>query len=265
MQEQDKLDIIKDILFTDDREYAERISKRLNLLEKKIEEKKQLSSLVNPLIDEKLQGYTKSIPSNLGPVITKALEKEINKSKEQVADMLYPIIGKMIKKYIAQEMKLLSEKITSSFKKKPKSWFRRTKNEEFIVNNLSTTAIEQVLLIDKESGILSASYCKTKTIDEEMIAGMMTAIKNFVEDAFDQRNQNLELIEYELYNIHIQSFTKHYVAVVISGNYTLKSKNKVQDVIFDFYEKFTKKNLKSVVNTEEIEKDLRLSFENESI
>ena len=134
-----------------------------------------------------------------------------------------------------------------------------------------------MLLIEKDSGILKASFAKSRAMDEEMVSGMLTAIKSFVEDAFSQRDQNLELIEYELYQIHLQSFATHYMAVVISGNYGLTSKNRLQDIIFDFYNSFMAMNLDLVFETNnsensivpveksKVEKELRKYFGNAKI
>ncbi|MGB5371908.1 MAG: cell envelope biogenesis protein OmpA, partial [Flavobacteriaceae bacterium] len=96
--------------------------------------------------------------------------------------------------------------------------------------------------------------------------------------AYHLKNQKLELIQYELYNIHLQSFVTHYVAVVISGDYQLKSKNKLQDIIFDFYYNFMAMNLDLVFHSKDspdkgvrtidkalLEKELAISFGNAKI
>jgi len=176
----------------------------------------------------------------------------------------------MVKKYVAQEIKVLSEKINSQlgfkgFKRKMRSWFGGVKEEELILSELSSPKIEQVLLIEKETGLLTASYSQTQAIDEEMISGMLTAIKSFVEDAFGQKNQDLELIEYELYQVHLQSFVTYYIAVVISGNYTVQSKNKVQNLIFNFFEKFMKMKKNKELSAEKIREELAQNFENANI
>ena len=262
MNEKDKIEILKDILFTDDREFEERISKRVTLLERTLNERKKLSKKVDPIIENQLEEFTNSIPQTLGPTITATLKEEIKNHKDEVVDALYPVLGKMVKKYVAQEMKLLSEKIDNRlgflkrWKIKIRSFFTGEKENQLLMNELSSAKIEQVLLIEKDSGILKASYTKSKTIDEEMISGMFTAIKSFVEDAFVQRGQELELIEYENYQIHLQSFATHYIAVVISGNYSLGSKNKLQDLIFDFYNRFMGMNLDLVFETKNAEKQI---------
>ena len=267
MTEKDKIEILKDILFTDDREFEEKIKRRIEIIEETVNDKTKLSTKVDPIIKEQLSEFTKNIPNTLGPVITETLKKEIENSKDQVVDALFPILGKMIKKYIAQELKIISDKINKrlSFKSKVKSTFGMSNEKDTILQELSEVKIEQVFLIDKNSGILTASYSETETIDEEMISGMLTAIKSFVEDAFGQKNQNLELIEYELYQIHLQSFSTHYIAVVLSGNYTIQSKDKVQDIIFNFYENFVKMKDDNEGEQQQINKELAQNFGNASI
>jgi hypothetical protein len=80
---------------------------------------------------------------------------------------------------------------------------------------MNQTSVEQIFVIEKGSGLIISSVSKQESIDEDMIAGMLTAIKSFVEDAFKRDLQSLELIQYELFEIHIQNFTSYYFAVVI--------------------------------------------------
>jgi len=93
-----------------------------------------------------------------------------------------------------------------------------------------------MFVIEKDSGILISDYSPLSedTVDKEMVAGMLTAIKSFVEDAFQGGDQNLEMIEYELYTIHIQNFYSYYIAAVVSGAYTYMFKEVLEDQIIDF-------------------------------
>lgn len=277
MTEADKLSILKDLLLTDDRAYAESIHTKIKVLEDLIHKQEKLSGKVNPIIDEKILEFTKRIPETLGPTITATLAEQIKNSKDQVVEALYPIMGKMIKKYISQEISLLTERINkqledsfsaNSWKRKFKSWFGGVKEEELLLSQLSAISqVEQVLVIEKNSGMLIGQYAKTETIDRDMISGMLTAIKSFVEDAFNEKSQNLELIEYELYHIHIQSFVSFYVAVAISGEYNLIFKNKIQDIIFNFTDNFLNlfDNLEEIKD-EDITNELEFYFNtNESL
>jgi flagellar motor component MotA len=78
-------------------------------------------------------------------------------------------------------------------------------------------------------------------MDKDMISGMLTAIKSFVEDAFSGGAQNLEAIEYELYTIHIQNFFSYYIAVVVSGNYSRTFESDLENELLELSKKLTSK------------------------
>ena len=243
MNQDEKLSLIKDILLTDEREFTSSIEKKITLLEKTINEEKQLSTKVDPIIDKKLKVFIEEIPETLGPTITKALKEEIKNSKDAVVEALFPIIGKMIKRYVQHEMKLLSERInvqvnnTFSFKwffRKAKSKTTGVSESDLMIQEQTNATIEQVIVIEKGSGLLLAEFSKNKMADEDMIAGMLTAIKSFVEDAFKKENQDLQYIEYDHYHVHLQNFSSYYIAVVISGAYNVIFKDKLEDKILNF-------------------------------
>jgi len=268
MEKKDKLKLLKDILLTEDRVFAQTITKKIEKLNSVLNTKDQLSEKVDPIIKDQLDDFVKEIPKTLGPTITKTLKEEIKNSKDAVVEALYPIMGKMIKKYIQNEIKMLSERINkqvqSSFsfknwKRKFKSKVTGVSEEEIILSNLIKPEIEQIFIIEKDSGILSGSYSKKETIDKDLISGMLTAIKSFVEDAFSAGNQDLESIEYELYNIHIQNFHAYYIALVISGAYNQTYKNKLENKLLNFSEHLAKDH----VDQQDLSKELEIYFKNE--
>ncbi len=245
MDGQDKLKILKELLLTEEKEFTDSLAEKVEQLTKIVYQKKELSHKVDPIIDDKLDDFVKEIPKTLGPTITETLKEEIKNSQDAVVEALFPIIGKMIKKYIAQEMRLLSENISRSTRKafSFRNWFRKTAAKaqgitegDLIISDYNKPRLVQMFVIEKHSGILIADYSplSENTIDKEMVAGMLTAIKSFVEDAFEGGDQNLELIEYELFTIHIQNFYSYFVAAVISGAYTIMFKEVLEDQIIDF-------------------------------
>lgn len=238
MAEEDRLQLLRDILLIDDREVAHAINQRIDTLSETLEKRENLTEKINPIIEERLNVFVSEIPTSLGPVITQTLKEEIENSKEQVVEALYPIMGKMIKRYIQNEIKLLSETLNkkvndtfsiSSMKRKIKAKFTGVKESDLLLTELDAPNINEVFIIQKGSGILLGNYSKSATVDKDMISGMLTAIKSFVEDAFEGGNQNLEAIEYELYTIHIQNFHTFYIAVVISGTYSRNFENKLEN------------------------------------
>ena len=238
MVKEDKLQLLRDILLIDDREVARAIHNRIETIAETLEQREKLSKRIDPIIEARLKVFVSEIPLSLGPVITETLKTQIENSREQVVEALYPIIGKMIKRYIQNEIKLLSEKMNKtvndtfslgSIKRKIQARFSGVKESDLILSELDAPMINEVFIIQKGSGILLGNLSKLATVDKDMISGMLTAIKSFVEDAFEGGGQNLEAIEYELYTIQIQNFHSYYAAVVISGSYTRSFESKVED------------------------------------
>lgn len=269
MTQEEKLKILKDILLTDEHEYVKTIQKKLETLEEVINEQKKLALHVSPIIEEKLEEFIEEIPKTLGPTITETLKTEITNSKDEVVEALYPIMGKMIKKYIQNEMRLLSERInekmskTFSFKRFFKSKITGTKESDLILQELVNPTIEQLMVIEKGSGLLISEYSITQHIEEDVVAAMLTAIKSFVEDAFDKENQNLNYIEYDTYHVHIQNFSSYYIAVIISGTFNVIFKNKLEDNLLNFAQNHINKT--DLTNKSAFDKKLKAYFKNENI
>lgn len=269
MTQEEKLKILRDILLTDEHKYVESIHKKLESLEEVIKEQKKLSQHVDPIIDEKLEEFVEEIPKTLGPTITETLKTEIANSKDEVVEALYPIMGKMIKKYIQNEMRLLSERInqkmtkTFSFRRFFKSKTTGVKESDLVLQELSQPTIEQLMVIEKGSGLLIADYSFTKHIEEDVVAAMLTAIKSFVEDAFETQSQDLNYIEYDTYHIHVQNFSSYYIAVVISGAYNVIFKNKLENKLLDFAQHHINKT--DLKNKSAFDNKLKAYFKNENI
>ena len=119
------------------------------------------------------------------------------------------------------------------------------------------------MVIEQGSGIVISEYSKTQNIDQDTVAGMLTAIKSFVEDAFQAETQNLEYIEYENYHIHLQNFSNYYIAVVISGAFTAIFRNKLEDKLLDFAQNVINKT--DLENSSILETKLKAQFEHEII
>lgn len=222
MTDSEKLIKLKELLLNEDRVFAENILDKLDSHNDTDNTFKKRSEKVNPIIDKKMDAFVEEIFTKLGPVIPEALTK----SQDKVVEALFLIIGKMMKKHIQKEIKALSDSINSqvqttfsikTWQRKFKALFTGFSEKEIILSEMNQTSVEQIFVIEKGSGLIISSVSKQESIDEDMIAGMLTAIKSFVEDAFKRDQQSLELIQYELFEIHIQNFTSYYFAVVIFG------------------------------------------------
>ena len=268
MEKNERLELLKKILLTDEKEVTQSLASEIERLKAILDAPQELAQKIDPLIEQKINNFTKD---KLSPLVVTSLKAEIKNSQEAVVEALFPIIGKMIKKYIASEINLLNERINAqiakafSFKNFFKSAFRKKEVANEIIVNAIKPELLEILVIEKESGILIAKHSKEDQnfIDEDMIAGMLTAIKCFVEDAFKTDAQNLETINYELYTLHIQNFYNYYITAVVTGPYNATTKDLLETKILDFAQNGVSKD--DINNSEIFTQRLKAYFTNEII
>lgn len=268
MEQNERLELLKKILLTDEKEITDSLALEVERLKTTLDVPENLAAKISPLVDKKINDFSNG---TLAPLVVASLKSEIANSQDAVIEALFPIIGKMIKKYIAHEMKLLNESLNQkienafSFKNIFKSKFGKKDIANEIIMKATKPELLQILVIEKKSGILMASHSRDEqdTMDKDMIAGMLTAIKSFVEDAFKTDEQTLETITYELYTLHIQNFHNYYITAVVSGPYNTTTKDILEDKILDFAQNGISKE--DINDSGVFTKRLKAYFTNETI
>ncbi len=261
---------LRHILLAQDLEERQELSEKLQQLDKSLNSREDIEARISPVLDDQLGYLQQNFPLLFGAAVTESIKTQIRESQDEMVEALYPIIGKMIKKYIVKEMELLSERIDQQIANtfswegwliRVKSWFGGVSQGEIIASQLIEPQIEEIFVIQQDSGLLLGSFSKNKTIDQDMIAGMLTAIKSFVGDAFSQGQQDLELIEYETYKLFLKNFKSFYIVAVVSGSMNKAFQNKLDDTILDFADKSLNKGNKSL-SEEKVKGYLKEYFEN---
>ena len=146
--------------------------------------------------------------------------KVLHNSKDQVVDMLGPHVGKLIRKFIRSEMERVSENISQKRKAIFSLDFLR-KNKKHAANG----QLEQVFIIHKHSGLVIGEYGNEDTLEPDMIASMLTAIKSFVQSAFGDGESDLESLEYGNFTIFLFNFEQFYFALITEGMITKETKS----------------------------------------
>jgi hypothetical protein len=248
MSDQLMMKKLRDILLAEDREELERLRQTL-------EDPDQLSEKVGPIIEERMEFMRNNFPGEYRIVVDKLIEQKLEASKDELLEIIYPTLGQMIKKYVQHQIQLLKESIEEQLRNTFQRGiigriryalfgFRADKMSEEIVSNLDGPTIEEIFVIEHHSGILLGSASRQNTIDLDMIAGMLTAIRSFVEDAFRRGEQQLESVRYETFTIMLENFHNYYIAAAVSGPMSEKERGQLSDELMKFAEKELKMNLK---------------------
>lgn len=223
----DVLKKLKEILLEEDRKTQEKITQKVDDLQSNIDELRN---------------------ENLKPVIEKTVRTELKESKDALIEAIYPLIGKLIRKFVQVEFEKLSENVdkqldrtfsVQNIKKQLIALWEGISHKDLIIKELIPPVVEEIFVIDQESGILHGKYSHNNTIDQDVIAGMLTAIKSFIEDAFQQKTGSLDMIEYGTFKIIIQNSYKFYLTAIVSGSVNTKYKTQ----LLDYLELFAEQNL----------------------
>ena len=236
IKDEELLGRLKDILLWDDRKELEEIKQILNT-------RADLAQRVSPIIEEHLEHLKLTFSDDYKEIVNKLIETKLKNSQEEIVNSLYPSLGRMIKKYINHQLQLLKENIDTSvkstfsgagIKRRFKSIFTGVDESELIISTANQYTIQEIFLIERDSGLLMGSASLHTTFDQDVVAGMLTAIKAFVEDAFKKEKQELEFIEYGNYKIVIQTFFSYYMAAAIDGSMSTSEKFSVEESMHDF-------------------------------
>ncbi|HAA10730.1 MAG TPA: cell envelope biogenesis protein OmpA [Cytophagales bacterium] len=245
--EAQKLDELKKALFHEELEKQQALIQKIDSLSKDLaEERKKNQGKQDPFVEEVVDRVAEVMPERLGPSITETLKVQIRESRHEVVDALYPILGKLIRKYVQQEIQTLSERLDEQMEKMF-SWenlweYIRVqllgfKPSVVALRKATEPEIQEIFVIEKDSGLLIGSYSRESTVDQDLISGMLTAIKAFLEDAFSKQAEEVEVIQYESYRIQIRTFQRFYIAVVFTGIFTHEFQKKIDLLIEQFLEK----------------------------
>jgi len=191
----------------------------------------------------------------------------IQQSKEEVIDVLGPVMGKMMKKFITNEINRLKE----SIEKRSKAIFsfefikQSIKNKvagvspgEAAISEAAGSNLLQIFVIEKKSGLLIGEYSPENILEPDLVAGMLSAIKSFVESAFGEENSELESLEYSSYKILMYNFNRFYFACVMEGFVDAETRSSLQDDLLNV----TDRKLGSI-SLKEINDELKATVEQE--
>lgn len=246
----------------------------LEILSPEIAEIKSSVDQINAEVKNKdnfsvhLQNSKSTFLEMLGPELqgvkneTEAIRQELSKmepfetslknSKQNLLDILAPQLGQLIKRSLVLEIDKINNRISNATDK-----FSISNIKHSILSSIGLKPKERldliefpeivdILIIDKDSGILLGKYSTEENADSDIIAGMFNAIKSFADTAFDQNDNELDLIHYNDFRIKLNTFGTIYYATIFKGRYTPE----FQEILETDIDAFTEKIQTTILNNQ---------------
>lgn len=262
-QDTQMLNRLREILLSEDRE-------ALEALRHTLENEEELSKKVSPIVQQHLSFIKENFSEEYGSIVRQLVKKEINNSQEDIINLIAPRLMTLVKGFITSQFQIIKDRIDEQVKSvqnrfSPKNIWRRifgASESDIILSNLDQPEIHELYLIQRNTGLLMGSFSKEDNLDQDVIAGMLTAIKDFGKDAFHQDKQNLSMIGYENYKIYLQHFPTYYFAVAMTGSISESEKITLSEKLGSFAQTKLPLNTSEINTTltNEISENLKKQF-----
>jgi len=186
----------------------------------------------------------------LTPPIEKAITTSVQRNPKPLADALFPVMGPAIRKAVAAGLAGMVESLNRTLEhavsRRSLQWrieaMRTGKSfGEIILLKTLLYRVEQVFLIDRKSGLLLAHvWSESADVqDADMVSGMLTAIKDFVQDSFRvAKTDSLEALKVGELSVWIEPGPHAIVAAVIRGSAPSELRGRLQEAVESIHLQF---------------------------
>lgn len=193
-----------------------------------------------------------ALVATIKPVMADAISNSIRDSRDDMIEALYPITGRLVSKAVSEAMRDLARYIDNQMrdtfsiggiKRRIHARASGVSDAEMMLRASLPFHVDDLFLIHRESGLLLYHLSGTPelTSDSDLISGMLTAIRDFVEDAFGTEGDEHELdaIHYGGRQILIEAGRYSYVAAAVEGfepiGYRTSLRESLYEVEHDYY------------------------------
>lgn len=203
---------------------------------------KQIAKAIGPEIGEAIREQIRidrdEIISTLAPEMGRAIKAQIELERDAMVDALYPVIGNTIAKYLSEAIRAINEKVENAFsmegmRRKVQAKMQGVSEAELILHESIPFTVQAVFLIHKASGLVISEVQRSDSekLESEMVAGMLTAIRSFVNDCIVKPGEISELnqIDYGDSRIILEVAGYCYLAVVEKGEAPKEFMEKMRD------------------------------------
>lgn len=190
---------VRTLLFSAEQKQLKDALARVALLEERLENKAQRVKDVADVVPEAIsarQEKDDSLGETIKPAVEAAVKESVKGNPNEMAEALFPIVGPVVRKSIEAALNGGADS-----------------EDDYL--------LQQIFLIHKETGLLllHKTADDVETQDGDMVSGMLTAIQDFVHDAFNtSAHDGLNSLKVGALTVWIEWGPNAVLAVAIEGS-----------------------------------------------
>jgi OOP family OmpA-OmpF porin len=189
----------------------------------------------------------KLLTAALMPTVEEAIKVSVRRDPSTLVEAIFPVIGPAIRRSISQTLRSMiqsfNQALEHSVSARGLQWrweaFRtRCPFAEVVMLHTLLYRVEQVFLLHRKNGLLLHHVLVTTATayEPEAVAGMVTAIQDFVRDAFQvDTEETLETFQVGDLTVWIEQGPHALLAVVMRGNPLYDIRPVFQDVLAEIH------------------------------
>lgn len=243
-EEAQALSDLRDLLFGEERVEITNLQQRLDDPELHAEDISQALPEAILLRSQQDDGLAKA----LSPIVEESLRVSIRQNLASIAEALYPVIGPAIRRAIAAALQnfiqSMNQIIDHTFtvrglRWRLEAWRTGCSVAEVAIRHSLVYRVEEVFFIHRESGlpILHLARDANAEGDEAMVAGMLTAIQDFVRHSFDTGgDQQLDAVHFGELNLLVEAGPHAVLAVAVRGMPPTTLRTALQESLEELHE-----------------------------
>ncbi|MBE2234509.1 MAG: SH3 domain-containing protein [Anaerolinea sp.] len=178
---------------------------------------------------QRLLADKNALAAIIAPSLEAALRDEIQQRRDEMIEVLYPIIGQTVLRAVREAIQDLARGVDARVRMSlaPSALLRRLRarasgvsGAELALRDALPFEIAEVFVIHRASGLLLRHVTPNGPAagDRDLVSGMLTAVRDFAADAFGRgQHSELDAIHYGQQRILIEAAEHVYVAAVVEG------------------------------------------------
>lgn len=179
---------------------------------------------------EQRTGDDEALVAAITPVLGDVIRRKIQESRAEMIEVLYPIIAQLIGRAVTEAIRDLARGIDARMRaslsladvvRRVRGRLTGISPAALALRDALPFQVTEVFLIHRESGLLLMRLAGDTLggEDADLVSGMLTAIRDFVTDAFGrgQAEGQLDEIQYGTQRILIETTRHATLAVVVDG------------------------------------------------